>query len=433
MSFDDGIRAALAEELAHGVRSALAVTSASLELLRDGSHPIRDEGAVLSTAGRNLAAARRTCERLVKLASWPCHPRSGDVPVGVMIHKIVSAARADASARDLAIDVSVADGAMMVGDQDVLQFALECVIDGAITGADAPGAVSIDLATDPDSGRATLSIAPGPTSSPSSTPYRTAMQLLAEQGVVVRSPGEAPTAGDTVPAVTLGHAEHSGARVSETSALQSEPRSPTGEPTPNDEGPLVLIVEDDDELRGLMERALSIDHRVVATASAEEAYRAAVELHPDAVVCDIVLPDTSGEHLVHRLRGDDLTAGVPIVVVTGRSDDDLRVRLLREGANDYVTKPFIVAELRARIDNLIANRLDVADLKLKADEAQRVAMQLQHAFDSRIVIEQAKAFLAADRDTDLDAAFESLRSYARSNRLKIRDVAERVVHDGFRW
>ncbi|MCC6436488.1 MAG: response regulator [Acidimicrobiales bacterium] len=152
--------------------------------------------------------------------------------------------------------------------------------------------------------------------------------------------------------------------------------------------PLVLVVEDDPAVRAVLVAMLVEDYRVVAVPSAEAAFEAADQLAPDLILCDLALPGVSGEELLQRLRRNG-TFDTPMLVVTGSNDAAQRVRLLRSGAVDFVTKPFLPDELRARIDNVLAGRLDLDRLRERVEAAQALAAQLQHALDSRVVIEPA--------------------------------------------
>lgn len=109
----------------------------------------------------------------------------------------------------------------------------------------------------------------------------------------------------------------------------------------------VLIVEDQTDLAATIARYLhkfEFDPRHAATgAAAVDAFDAE---RPDIVVLDLGLPDTDGTHLLARFAGD---GGVPVVVVTGRGDEIDKVVGLELGAVDYVTKPFSMRELLARL------------------------------------------------------------------------------------
>ena len=109
----------------------------------------------------------------------------------------------------------------------------------------------------------------------------------------------------------------------------------------------VLIVDDEPQiLRALRINLLARQYDVVTAATGAEALTATEHEHPDLVVLDLGLPDTDGVDVVRALRA---WTAVPIVILSGRLDIAGKVRALDAGADDYVTKPFSVEELLARI------------------------------------------------------------------------------------
>jgi two-component system, OmpR family, KDP operon response regulator KdpE len=111
--------------------------------------------------------------------------------------------------------------------------------------------------------------------------------------------------------------------------------------------PTILVVEDDGETRAALVRALTVHgYRV------EEAPDGAVALarwsaqRPDLVLLDLGLPDMDGQEIVRRIRREALT---PIVILSGRYEEREKVEALERGADDYVTKPFGIDELNARL------------------------------------------------------------------------------------
>lgn len=110
----------------------------------------------------------------------------------------------------------------------------------------------------------------------------------------------------------------------------------------------VLVVDDHAEVLELVERALAKDGNEVHVAtSVETALREAKARPPDVVVLDLGLPDGSGEALCRAMRKQD--ARVAILILTAENRVSSRVRCLDAGADDYLSKPFAVAELRARV------------------------------------------------------------------------------------
>jgi two-component system KDP operon response regulator KdpE len=111
--------------------------------------------------------------------------------------------------------------------------------------------------------------------------------------------------------------------------------------------PVVLVVEDEPQMRKFVRIALeSHDYRVLEAETAAEAIRQATAYTPDAILLDLGLPDMDGLELTRRLRE---WSGVPILVISAREQEEIKVRALDGGADDYLTKPFGAAELMARL------------------------------------------------------------------------------------
>jgi PAS domain S-box-containing protein len=124
--------------------------------------------------------------------------------------------------------------------------------------------------------------------------------------------------------------------------------------------PVVLLVEDNRDMNGFLSRTLGAVYRVIPAFDGQEGYRKALETHPDLILCDIMMPRMSGDELVRKLRGQREFDDVPIVLLTARADEALQVRLLQEGAQDYLYKPVVAEELLAKVARLIADRARVA-------------------------------------------------------------------------
>jgi two-component system, OmpR family, KDP operon response regulator KdpE len=117
----------------------------------------------------------------------------------------------------------------------------------------------------------------------------------------------------------------------------------------------VLIVDDEPQiLRALRINLTARQYEVVTAADGGQALRVATEAHPDLVVLDLGLPDIDGVQVIRSLRG---WTPVPIVVLSGRTGSADKVDALDAGADDYVTKPFSVDELLARIRAVTRRRM----------------------------------------------------------------------------
>ena len=112
-------------------------------------------------------------------------------------------------------------------------------------------------------------------------------------------------------------------------------------------GPLILIVEDDPQLRRFLRTALGAqDYRLVEAGTVKEALIAATTHNPELILLDIGLPDGDGIELTRRVRE---WSRVPVIVISARGREEDKVAALDAGADDYLTKPFGVNELLARI------------------------------------------------------------------------------------
>jgi len=118
--------------------------------------------------------------------------------------------------------------------------------------------------------------------------------------------------------------------------------------------PAILVVEDDTALCDLLSWNLSAEgYDVRSTGDGEEALLMVREQAPDAIILDWMIEQVPGIEVCRRLRKDKETARIPILMLTARGEEEDRIRGLKTGADDYVTKPFSPRELMARVEALL--------------------------------------------------------------------------------
>jgi signal transduction histidine kinase len=164
----------------------------------------------------------------------------------------------------------------------------------------------------------------------------------------------------------------------------------------------VLVVEDNREMSKFLVEALSRDYDCERALDGEDGLKKARETRPDLVLSDVMMPRMSGDEMVREIRKTPELDAVPVVLLTAKADEELRVRMLREGAQDYLVKPFSIEELRARVGNLVTMKrarellqreleTQLRDLEKLAAEITGRKRELQTALDTvRVAKEHAE-------------------------------------------
>ena len=128
--------------------------------------------------------------------------------------------------------------------------------------------------------------------------------------------------------------------------------------------PLILIVEDDAPIRNLITTTLKAhEYKFLTAQNGENAILQASSHNPDIVLLDLGLPDIDGIEVIKRIR---TWSEMPIIVISARSEDNDKIEALDAGADDYLTKPFSVEELLARI-RVTTRRLSVLHSAMQSD------------------------------------------------------------------
>ena len=125
----------------------------------------------------------------------------------------------------------------------------------------------------------------------------------------------------------------------------------------NVSAPHILIVEDNPDMNAFLCEALGRHYWISRAFDGNEGMQKALLAdRPDLIIADVMMPGMSGDTMVDGLRRNSALEDVPIVVLTAKADESLRVELLRRGIQGYLQKPFLVDELLARVQSLLANR-----------------------------------------------------------------------------
>ena len=118
----------------------------------------------------------------------------------------------------------------------------------------------------------------------------------------------------------------------------------------------ILVVEDDTDLRRFIKTMLDPYYNIIEAADGQEGYDIALRSLPDFILSDIMMPEVDGIELLQKIRTNAETSHIPLILLTAKTNIESKLEGLDYGADDYITKPFSVKYLRARIDNIIQQR-----------------------------------------------------------------------------
>ena len=205
---------------------------------------------------------------------------------------------------------------------------------------------------------------------------------------------------------------------------------------------LVLVIEDNLEMSRYLADCLAPDYRIATAFDGRQGLERALELRPDLILSDIMMPVMGGKALVREMRAHAELEGIPIIVLTAKADDELRVKLLQEGAQDFLIKPVASEELRARVANFVmlkrtrdvlqgalsSQSRDLATLADQLAAANRSKDEflavLSHELRTPLMPIISWAFLLREGDLDAAATKHALEAIERNGKLEARIVED---------
>ncbi|MEG1586006.1 MAG: response regulator, partial [Bacteroidales bacterium] len=127
----------------------------------------------------------------------------------------------------------------------------------------------------------------------------------------------------------------------------------------------LLIVEDNDDLRHYLSKIFASDYTVVAMSTADKAQVYLTTEYPDLIISDVMMPGMQGDDFCRTIKNTPETSGIPVILLTAKTNHDSIVNGLQKGADDYVAKPFSSEILKLKVKGLIENRNRLRNFLLK--------------------------------------------------------------------
>ncbi|MBI2785038.1 MAG: response regulator [Legionella longbeachae] len=185
--------------------------------------------------------------------------------------------------------------------------------------------------------------------------------------------------------------------------------------------PLILVVEDNQAMNEFLCDILSKEYSIASARDGQEGLDKAIELLPHVIISDIMMPNMNGIEMVHAIKQHAPLLSTPIMIVTAKADDELCVRMLLEGAQDYMIKPFSIDEFKARIANLIL-------VKNAEDELERFVYLASHDLKSPLpAIKHLVSWIEEDIENHLTSQSRKYLSFLRKRSYRMSSLLDGLL------
>jgi PAS domain S-box-containing protein len=205
--------------------------------------------------------------------------------------------------------------------------------------------------------------------------------------------------------------------------------------------PRVLVVEDNPDMNRFIVQSLSSEYEVITAFDGKQGLEKALSEAPKLIVSDLMMPGFSGEQMIGEIRRYPQLREIPILLLSAKADEELKIRLLEESVQDFVTKPFSEKDLLARVRNLIAVEQSREELRqaerIKREIVEESNRDLQARFQQLSgLFEQTPSFMAVLRSPEhifeiANAAFYKLIGYREIIGKNMQEAIPEATGQGF--
>ncbi|MFO7614690.1 MAG: two-component regulator propeller domain-containing protein [Bacteroidales bacterium] len=178
---------------------------------------------------------------------------------------------------------------------------------------------------------------------------------------------------------------------------------------PGDEREIILIVEDNADVRTYIRELLETDYQVVEAVQGEEGISLARRDVPDLIITDVMMPKMDGYQFCKEIRADEKTSHIPVIMLTAKAGLDDKIEGLETGVDDFLTKPFSAKELKARVKNLIYRR-----------------EQLRKRFSKSTVIRPSEVSSVSVDQAFLEKIVKTIETHFEDEQFSVESLADHV-------
>jgi signal transduction histidine kinase/ligand-binding sensor domain-containing protein/DNA-binding response OmpR family regulator len=203
----------------------------------------------------------------------------------------------------------------------------------------------------------------------------------------------------TIPVIDVLHAHH-----------DSDVSVTAGEDNHSDrKKPLLLLVEDNEDFRHYLKDNLKNEFRIAEARNGNEGWKLAIEVLPDLIVSDIMMPEMNGIELCKKIKEDHRVSHTPVILLTARSGEEQKLEGFERGADDYITKPFNFEILVSRIRNLVAKR-----------------EKLHHAFSGQLDIRASELKITSLDEKFIQKAIKCVESHISDADFSVEELSREL-------
>jgi DNA-binding response OmpR family regulator len=172
---------------------------------------------------------------------------------------------------------------------------------------------------------------------------------------------------------------------------------------------LMLVIEDNADVRQFIRTHFIENFKIIEATNGEEGWQKALETIPDIIISDILMPKVDGYEFCRKLKNDERTSHIPIILLTAMHSKEHEIKGLSTGADDYITKPFDLSVLQAKVENILSIR-----------------DSLKQKYTDTVVLEPTNVVLSSPEERFLKKAINVIEENIADSELDIEKFAQLV-------